>query len=177
MASSQYIQHSLLDFSWTVYHAHNGFLHVASEIGLPLAIIGVLMVFQQLIEVIYCQYQQQQSGTLFVLAFTVALLLSNYSEARFLVNREMYWIFFIAMPISMLRQVSVVMRDGQHNPISIPLNDKQRFKAFNLVDIRIRNRAMKTRLKDIRNVLADTKSKPPQPQVFDGQVTSRRSNR
>lgn len=103
-----WIQQSLTDFTWVVYHAHNGFLQVASEIGLPLSCIALLMVAQQLIEIFYCQYQRQQVGVLFVLSFVVAYLISNFSEARFLVNRELYWIFFLALPISMLRQINVV---------------------------------------------------------------------
>lgn len=105
---SLWIQKSLTDFSWTVYHAHNGLLQIASEIGLPLTIITTLMILQQIVEIIYCQYQRQQPGVLFVLGFVVALLVSNYSEARLLGNRELYWIFFIALPISMLRQVTLV---------------------------------------------------------------------
>jgi len=102
-----WIQQSLTDFTWVVYHAHNGFLQVASEIGLPLSCVALLMVAQQLIEIFYCQYERQQVGVLFVLAFVVAYLISNFSEARFLVNRELYWIFFIALPISMLRQINL----------------------------------------------------------------------
>ena len=107
-----WIQDSLTDFTWTVHHAHNGFLQVASEIGLPLAVVALLMTVQQLIEIVYCQYQRQQVGTLFVLGFTVAYLVGNYSEARFLVNRELYWILFIALPISMLRQINLVAPSG-----------------------------------------------------------------
>lgn len=106
-----YIQQALTDFSWVVYHAHNGFLQVASEIGLPLSCVALLMVAQQLIEIFYCQYERQQVGVLFVLAFVIAYLLSNFSEARFLVNRELYWIFFLALPISMLRQINLVSGD------------------------------------------------------------------
>jgi len=106
-----WIQQSLTDFTWVVYHAHNGFLQVASEIGLPLAVIALLMVAQQLIEILYCQYERQQVGVLFALAFVVAYLISNFSEARFLVNRELYWIFFLALPISMLRQINLVSVD------------------------------------------------------------------
>jgi len=104
---SLWIQQSLTDFSWTVYHAHNGFLQIASEIGLPLSILAVIMIAQLLIEIIFCHYQRQQPGVLFVLGFTVALLISNYSEARFLVNRELYWVFLIALPASMLREVTL----------------------------------------------------------------------
>ncbi len=106
-----WIQQKLTDFTWIVYHAHNGFLQIASELGLPLATLAVLMVVQQLIEIFYCQYQRQQAGVLFVLGFVIAYLVSNYSEARFLVNRELYWMLFLALPISMLRQVTVVLPD------------------------------------------------------------------
>ncbi len=109
-----WVQQKLTDFTWVVFHAHNGFLQVASELGLPLALLALLMVVQQLIEIFYCQYQRQQLGVLFVLGFVIAYLVSNYSEARFLVNRELYWIFFLALPISMLRQVTVVMPDSNH---------------------------------------------------------------
>jgi len=103
-----WIQQKLTDFTWIVYHAHNGFLQVASEIGLPLSVVALLMVVLQFIEIFYCQYERQQVGVLFVLAFVVAYLISNFSEARFLVNRELYWIFFVALPISMLRQITLV---------------------------------------------------------------------
>lgn len=103
-----WIQQSLFDFTWIVYHAHNGLLQVASEIGTPLAVIALLMVIQQLIEIFYCQYERQQVGVLFVLAFTVAFLISNFAEARFLITRELFWIFFLALPISMLRQINLI---------------------------------------------------------------------
>lgn len=107
-SETEWIQESLTDFTWTVHHAHNGFLQVASEVGLPLAVIALLMIVQQMIEIFYCQYQRRQVGVLFVLGFSVAYLLSNFSEARFLVNRELFWILFIALPISMLRQINLV---------------------------------------------------------------------
>ncbi len=108
-----WIQQSLTDFTWVVYHAHNGLLQVASEVGMPLAVIALLMVAQQLIEIFYCQYERQQVGVLFVLGFVTAYLVSNYSEARFLVTRELFWIFFLALPISMLRQINLVSTDAQ----------------------------------------------------------------
>lgn len=108
-----WIQQSLFDFTWVVYHAHNGLLQIASEIGLPLTVIALLMVVQQLIEIFYCQYERQQVGVLFVLGFVAAYLVSNYSEARFLVTRELFWIFFVALPISMLRQINLVLPDTQ----------------------------------------------------------------
>jgi hypothetical protein len=103
-SESAWIQQSLTDFSWEVAHAHNGLLQIASEIGLPLTVLALLVIVQQLVELIHCQYQRQLPGTLFVLGFTLALLISNYSEARFLASRELYWIWFIALPVSMLQK-------------------------------------------------------------------------
>ncbi len=118
-----WIQQSLTDFTWIVYHAHNGFLQLASEIGLPLSCIAMLMVVQQMIEIFYCQYERQQVGVLFVLGFVTAYLVTNYSEARFLVHRELYWVLFLALPISMLRQVSVVMTSDD-DTASEPSDDR-----------------------------------------------------
>lgn len=108
-----WIQQSLTDFTWVVFHAHNGLLQVASEVGMPLAMIALLMVAQQLIEIFYCQYERRQVGVLFVLAFVTVYLISNFSEARFLVTRELFWIFFLALPVSMLRQINLVSTDEE----------------------------------------------------------------
>jgi len=109
---SLWIQKSLLDLDWIVYHAHNGLLQVASSIGLPLAAVTVFFAAQQLIEIVHAHYRTRVPEALFVLGFTVALLVSNYSEARLLVNRELYWIWFVALPLALIRQGSVA---GRHD--------------------------------------------------------------
>jgi len=149
--SSVWIQKQLTDFTWIVYHAHNGLLQVASELGLPLTALTLFMIVQQLIEIVYCQYQRQQQGVLFVLGFTVALLVSNYSEARLLVNRELYWIFFIALPISMLQQVTVVAGQSGFNPVPKPLSARTLEKVNDGRSRIMKRRALKDRLKQQRS--------------------------
>ncbi len=100
--SSLWIQESLTRFNWTVYHAHNGLLQVASEIGLPLTLLTILMIVVLMIEVIQSQYRNGSVLSLFVPGFLLTLLVSNYAEARLLVNRELYWIFFLALPVALL---------------------------------------------------------------------------
>lgn len=163
--SSAWIQRSLTDFTWTVYHAHNGLLQVASEIGLPLTAITILWIIQQLIEIVYCQYQRQQPGVLFVLGFTVALLLSNYSEARLLINRDLYWVFFIALPISMLQQVTLVQsRSGVFGlPSSLPAYNSDRLKlAREKLEQRrtLKKRLLKRREITIVNAKTDSQTAP-----------------
>ncbi len=158
------IQQSLTDFSWTVYHAHNGLLQIASEIGLPLAAIALVMIVQQLVELIYCQYQRQQPGVLFVLGFTIALLVSNYSEARLLVNRELYWIFFLALPISMLQQITLTASAarGFRVPFTQPLdiNDRLTRSRERITQVR----SLKKRLNERRRITiinqTDSKESP-----------------
>lgn len=144
--SSIWIQQQLTDFSWKVFHAHNGLLQLASEIGLPLTFIAILMIAQQLIEIVYCQYQRQQAGVLFVLGFMLALLVSNYSEARLVVNRELYWIFFVALPISMLQQVTV--KSGvPFYPMPAALHKRTREKQVNNASDRQHRQELKKRLR------------------------------
>ncbi len=147
-AESIWIQQELTDFSWTVFHAHNGLLQLASEIGIPLTALAILMIIQQLIEIVYCQYQRQQAGVLFVLGFTVALLISNYSEARLVVNRELYWIFFVALPISMLQQVTVKATGTVIYPMPATLHKRTRDKQATNASNRQHRRELKQRLRD-----------------------------
>lgn len=111
---SLWIQRTLLDLTWTSYHAHNGLLQLASELGLPLTILVVVYALMQLIEVVYCHQLARPAAPLFVLGFCIALLVSNYSEARLLVNRELYWIFFVALPLGLMRHVISVPSGPAH---------------------------------------------------------------
>ncbi len=109
---SMWIQQNHTNFSWIVYHAHNGLLQVASEIGLFMAAVTAMYLAQQLLESIHSHNQLQTPTSLFVIAFSVAFLLSNYSEARLLINRDIFWILYLAMPISLLR-FSAAPRPGE----------------------------------------------------------------
>lgn len=162
---SLWIQQTLTDFSWKVYHAHNGVLQLASEIGIPLTAIAIIMIIQQLIEMIYCQYQRQQAGVLFVLGFTIALLISNYSEARLVVNRELYWIFFVALPISMLQQVTVIATENNFYPVPTKLHKRTRDKQANNATNRQHRYALKRRLDE-----RYSKQSTANGQVIDGKV-------
>ena len=101
--SSLWIQETYTNFSWVVYHAHNGLLQIASEIGLVLAGVTALFILQQMLESIHCQDQQPSVQSLFIIAYSVAFLLSNYSEARLMIDRDLFWMLYLAMPISLLR--------------------------------------------------------------------------
>lgn len=160
---SIWIQQSLTDFSWIVYHAHNGLLQIASELGLPLTLLALIMIVQQLIEVVYCQYQRQQPGVLFVLGFTVALLVSNYSEARLLIHRELYWVFFIALPISMLQQINVFAGHTGFNPIPGKLATRDSEKLRLARQKQTERRKLKKRFRTRRKIAIVNEESADQP--------------
>ena len=107
---SIWIQQQYTDFTWVVYHAHNGLLQLASEIGLPLTAVAVLFIIQQSIEAVYCQHKKPNAATLFTVGYLVAFIVSNYSEARFMQSRELFWIWFIALPISVVRYFNATVQ-------------------------------------------------------------------
>ena len=96
---------------------------------------------------------------LFVLGFTVALLVSNYSEARLLVNRELFWIFFVALPISMLQQVTVIASHPGFNPVPKPISSRT-LEKVNIGRSKVmQRRALKDRLKQRRsNVIIENEA-------------------
>lgn len=102
--ASLWIQQRYTDFSWVVYHAHNGALQVASELGLILTAIAALYVLQQTLESLHAHHQRDSDAALFAVVYSVAFLLSNYAEARLLIDRDLFWILYLAMPISLFRQ-------------------------------------------------------------------------
>jgi len=125
--TTKWIQERYTDFTWLVYHAHNGVLHLASELGLPMAALALLFVVQQMVELVFCQLRQKHVGALVALGFSTAFLISNYSEARFMQSRELYWLFFIALPICLLRQIEVREDKPQQQNYPDPLSNQTRY--------------------------------------------------
>lgn len=159
--ASVWIQQSLTDFTWVVFHAHNGLLQIASELGLPLTLLMVVLLVQQMVEILYCHFRRQQPGNVLVLGFMVALLVSNYSEARLLIHRELYWILFIALPISMLHQT--VALPGRY--LSTVTPHWRDFQVSRLRTARERlshRRGLKKRLRKQRPITIINDSRPSQ---------------
>lgn len=96
-------QAALLGTTWSAAHAHNGFLQVASELGLPAAAAAVVIVLRLLIEPIRLYLRQPSPLVLFVIGLQVAFAVSNMSEARLFVDRSFHWIIAIALSVALLR--------------------------------------------------------------------------
>jgi O-antigen ligase len=111
-------QQALLGLTWTAFHAHNGFLQLASEIGLPAAVLSMTFALISLAEMIGLFYLRASPYVLFVIAFQVAFLLANTFEALLLVDRTLTWIMFVALPLSALRSYRRLSWPVQDNRIA-----------------------------------------------------------
>lgn len=93
-------QQGLLGLTWTAYSAHNGFLQLASEIGLPAAIFAVSFAVLSLVEMIRLYAFRPSPYVLLVIAFQVAFLVANVTEANLFVDRNFFWILFVSLPLA-----------------------------------------------------------------------------
>ena len=108
-------QQTLLGLTWTAYSAHNGFLQLASEIGLPAALLAMAFAILSLFEMVGLYRRRPSPYVLFIVAYQVAFLLANTFEAILMVDRNMNWILFIALPLSAVRAYQ------RMDPVSAPL--------------------------------------------------------
>jgi O-antigen ligase len=99
----QALQQWLLGLTWTAYTAHNGFLQLASEIGVPAALLAFTFAFRSIAQTISLNMRRPSPFAVFATAFQVAFLLTNLFEAGLFVDRTISWIMFVMIPIAVLR--------------------------------------------------------------------------
>lgn len=108
-----WLQMSLLGTNWMAFHAHNGLLQVASELGLVAAMAAVVLLVQSFAEAVRAFLRTSQPIALFLIGFNAAFILVNFFEALFLTDRNPVWILYLALPIALMRSASV-SAVGQH---------------------------------------------------------------
>jgi O-antigen ligase len=96
-------QQSLFGLTWTAYSAHNSFLQLASEIGLPAALSAIAFALVSLGATIRLHALRSSPSVLFVIAFQSAFLLASLFEAHIFIDRSLMWILFVALPLAAQR--------------------------------------------------------------------------
>jgi O-antigen ligase len=107
----EYVQQFLLRTYWTAFHGHNGFLHIAPEIGLPAAFAVTGSVLWTLRESLSLYFRKPAAFSLFVIAFEIAFILKNVFEASMLIDRLFEWLLFIALSLCVLRSQEIQQAD------------------------------------------------------------------
>ncbi len=88
---------------WLPPSAHNGFMNIASELGIPATIIVVLFAIQTLIKSLRVYLRHPSSFSLLVVALLSALIVRMFSEQVLFTSRSLAWIIFVALPILLQR--------------------------------------------------------------------------
>ncbi|HEX2473251.1 MAG TPA: O-antigen ligase family protein [Lacipirellulaceae bacterium] len=99
----QAMQQWLLGLNWTAYTAHNGFLQLASEIGIPAASLAFIFAFRSVAQTISLNMRRPSPFAVFATAFQIGFLLTNLFEASLFVDRSISWIIFVMIPLAVLR--------------------------------------------------------------------------
>jgi hypothetical protein len=99
----EHVQQAILGTSWVAHHAHNGYLHIASELGQPVGLAALLMAILVLAESITLFLRWASPVLLFAIGLEIAILTTTVFEARLLVDRSLFWILFLAVPIAVCR--------------------------------------------------------------------------
>ena len=99
-------QQQMLNLTWVAHHAHNGFFQTASQLGLPATALAIFFLLQLQIEAIalYLRFPRWLPS-LAIVGFEVAFLIANVTEAYFMVDRSLFWLLQISLPVSLLRSV------------------------------------------------------------------------
>jgi exopolysaccharide production protein ExoQ len=86
-----------------VEHAHNGFLNLATELGLPAALLAFAQVLATLARSLRAVAGRPAGLPLFAACYTVLFLVGNMAESKLYVPVSLDWMVFVALMIALAR--------------------------------------------------------------------------
>lgn len=96
-------QRAFLGTTWSAAHAHNGFLQVASELGIPAAVAACAYAILGTARAMRCYLERTTPLLLLIVGLQIAFLVGNLFEARLMVSRNLEWILFVALTVALTR--------------------------------------------------------------------------
>ncbi len=88
------------------YHAHNGYLQIATEMGLPATVVAVILLIWTLIRGAAAYVKWHSSFALFCTIYTVMFVVGNMTEARLFEFAIFDWLLFVALATALARASS-----------------------------------------------------------------------
>lgn len=93
-------------------HAHNGYLHIATSLGLPIAVLATVQILAMLFMSFTTAVNTRSSIALFAYCLFLSFTLINLVENRLYQPRRLEWILWVVMAVSFLRQTAAGRRGG-----------------------------------------------------------------
>ena len=112
-----YLYRYYVDIYWgsPVSHAHNGFLQVASDLGLLIASLAVFFVLKLLFGAIKLYRRNQSSESIFIVALCCFFITHNVAEASILAGRHILWVVFLVFILQYTLKRSQRSWEGSNN--------------------------------------------------------------
>jgi O-antigen ligase len=85
-------------------HAHNGYLMLATDLGLPVALVATVHLIRMLFLSLEVYISTRSPVALFNLVYLFAFMLGNLSEPRLYQARRLEWILAVAIMVNLLRE-------------------------------------------------------------------------
>jgi O-antigen ligase len=91
---------SAANWAW---HAHNGFLNLATQLGLPALALAAVHFLLVLVASVYAYLRHRSPSTLFGVTFVFMTLIANLAESSYFKHGSNSWILFVAVSTMAMR--------------------------------------------------------------------------
>jgi O-antigen ligase len=92
--------------------AHNSIVNVATELGIPAAIVACAYLFGSFATAVRLFEQQRSAFSLFALVFLVAFTVLGFAETHLLQVHSVFWILFVALTVAVQRSLAEPVSDA-----------------------------------------------------------------
>ena len=99
-AQATLLPHIAITAHWSATNAHNSIVHVATELGIPAALIACVYLFGALSNAGRLYEREPSAFSCFAAVFLVALAVMSFAEAHLLQIHWMFWILFVALTVT-----------------------------------------------------------------------------
>ena len=97
---SVFVQKEILGLDVIVGHAHNSFLNIASELGVPTGVAAIVYLLTTMFQATRTYIHRASPFALFAIALVFMVMIESIAEARLFERRQFFWVLFVAVAVS-----------------------------------------------------------------------------
>lgn len=90
----------------SVFHAHNGYLQIAADLGLPAALAAVILLMRISLLAFRTYVSTGSVFAFYCFIYTFWFMIFNVTETRLFQLRRIDWILFVVLAVSLMRSIT-----------------------------------------------------------------------
>jgi exopolysaccharide production protein ExoQ len=95
-----------LSSTTSVFHAHNGYLQIAADLGLPAALAAIALLVRTALLAFRTYVGTGSAFAFFCFIYTLWFMIFNLTETRLFQLRRIDWILFVVVAVCLMRSVT-----------------------------------------------------------------------